>query len=284
VLAIQRFTAIGAIDAAFWLYRRHFGLLFAISLIVGVPASCVGAAQAYWKSHADPALPLQLALTLPNMAVAILASSFGSAATTHAASRIALGQHASIGGALAAARKVFARMLGAAMLAGSAIAICALLTGALVVGVSVGVLSLRTGRRFLEMALVCLGLGIPALILLVRWSLVAPTIVLEGATSARALGRSVELTEGRRWKILAVLALYLLASLSIAGGLGAGIELLGEGVRDNQLLQTVLGQAISALLSPVLYSALVLLYYDARVELEAFDIAVLAHWQTSGAA
>jgi hypothetical protein len=274
MLAIQRFTAIGALDAAFWLYRRHFGLLFGISLIVGVPVSCFGAAQAYWKEGS-----LSLISSLPSVALSVLASTIGTAATTHAVSCIANGQATSIRAALAQARSVFPRLLGATLLVVGGIAICALLAGALVAGVSVGLFSSARGYRpLLLLGLITLGVGAPGLALLVRWSLIAPIVVLEGARPARALGRSVELSEGRRWKILAVLSLYMLASLSIAGGLAVLVGLIEVGTAAGQLLQTLLAQATSALLSPVLYSAVVLLYYDARVEIEAFDVATLATW------
>jgi hypothetical protein len=282
MLAIQRFTAIGALDAAFWLYRRHFALLFGISLIVGVPVTCFGAAQVYWKEASDPALAL--VSSLPNVAVSVLASTVGTAATTHAVSCIARGQAVSIRAALAQARSVLPRLLAATLLVVGGIGICALLAGALVAGVSVGLLSGRGGRHLILLGLITLAVGAPGLALLVRWSLIAPIVVLEGARPARALGRSVELSEGRRWKILTVLSLYLLASLSIAGGLAVLVGLIGEGTAAEQLLQTVLAQATSALLSPVLYSAVVLLYYDARVEIEAFDVATLATWHTSPAA
>jgi hypothetical protein len=282
MLAIQRFTAIGALDAAFWLYRRHFGLLFGISLIVGVPVTCSGAAQSYWKEAADPAL--SLVLSLPNAAVSVLANTIGTAATTFAVSRIARGQTVSIKSALGQARRVFPRLLAATLLIVGGVAICAFLAAALVAGVSVGLLSTRGSRHLIMLGLVALALGAPALALLVRWSLIAPVIVLEGARPARALGRSVELSEGRRWKILTVLALYLLATVSIAGGLAVLLGLLEAETAVGQLLQTLLAQATSALLSPVLYSAVVLLYYDARVELEAFDVATLATWHTDQAA
>jgi hypothetical protein len=282
MLAIQRFTAIGALDAAFWLYRRHFGLLFGISLIVGVPATCFAAAQSYWRQGADPTLAL--VLSLPNVAVSVLASTIGTAATTHAVSCIARGQAASMRAAFEQARRVLPRLLLATLLVVGGIAICALLAGALVAGVSVGLLSGRGHRQLILLGLVTLAVGAPGLALLVRWSLMAPIIVLEGARPARALGRSVELTEGRRWKILTVLSLYMLASVSIAGGLTLLVGLVGEETAAAKLLQTLLAQATSALLSPVLYGAVLLLYYDARVELEAFDVATLATWHTSSAA
>jgi hypothetical protein len=81
-----------------------------------------------------------------------------------------------------------------------------------------------------------------------------------------------------------VLSLYMLASVSIAGGLTLLVGLVGEETVAAKLLQTLLAQATSALLSPVLYSAVMLLYYDARVELEAFDVSTLATWHTSPAA
>jgi hypothetical protein len=280
MLAIQRFTAIGAIDAAFWLYRQHFGLLFAINLSVGVPVTLFGALHAYWQTQsAEPAGGF-LAGSLSELAVSLLAGAFATAAITQAASQIALGKAASVGHALNSAWRVFARLIATSLLAGACVGMIALLGGMVLAAVSLGLLTPAGPQRYIMGAAILVGVLVPLLLLFVRWSLVAPIVVLEGARPARALGRSAELSEGRRGKIIAVIGLYLLASVAIAAGMAALGGMLGETELAREILRTAATQATSALLSPILNVAIALLYYDARVEHEAFDVATLAALHT----
>jgi hypothetical protein len=280
MLAIQRFTAIGAIDAAFWLYRQHFGLLFAINLSVGVPVTLFGALHAYWQAQtAEPALG-SFGGSPSELAVSLLAGTFATAAITQATSQIALGKSTSVGQAFAIAWRAFARLFAASLLAGACVGMIALLGGMVLAAVSLGLLTPAGPQRYIMGAAILIGVLVPLLLLVVRWSLVAPIVVLEGARPARALGRSAELSEGRRGKILAVIGLYLLASIGITAGLAAFGSMLGETELARNILRTAATQATSALLSPILYVAVALLYYDARVEHEAFDVATLVALHT----
>lgn len=276
MLAIQRFTAIGAIDAAFWLYRQHFGLLFAINLSVGVPVALFGALHAYWQAQTGKPVGGFFMGSLSELLVSLLAGAFATAAITQAASQIALGKSSSVLHALHSAWRVFARLIATSLLAGACVGMIALLGGMVLAAVSLGLLTPAGPQRYIMAAAILIGILVPLLLLLVRWSLVAPIVVLEGARPARALGRSAELSEGRRGKILAVMGMYLLASVGIAAGLAALGSMFGETELARNILGTAATQATSALLSPILYVAIALLYYDARVEHEAFDVATLA--------
>jgi len=280
VLAIQRFTAIGAIDAAFWLYRQHFGLLFAINLSLGVPVTLFGALHAYWQAQTGEPVGGFFAGSLSEVIVSLLAGAFATAAITEAASQIALGRPTSVGQALGSAWRAFARLLATSLLAGACVGMIALLGGMVLAAVSLGLLTPATPQRYVMGAAILIGVLVPLLLLFVRWSLVAPIVVLEGARPARALGRSAELSEGRRGKILAVIGMYVLASVGIAAGLAALGSMFGETELMRDILRTAATQATSALLSPILYVAIALLYYDARVEHEAFDVATLAALHT----
>lgn len=53
----------------------------------------------------------------------------------------------------------------------------------------------------------CVALIVPGMMLVVRYSLIAPVVVLEKKGVSDALGRSTELTIGRRWQIFGALVL-----------------------------------------------------------------------------
>jgi membrane-anchored glycerophosphoryl diester phosphodiesterase (GDPDase) len=262
MLAVRRFSAIGAIDAAFRLYRRHFAVLFLISLVVNVPATVatllvtwawVVASRGLVGDEADlvgsvlPAASLVLAALLVALAVAIVAGMFGVAMTTRVASALARGRPASLSVAFAESRVAFWRLLGASV----------------------------------TVSLACVGgslfLLVPGLILYLGLVFVAPVVMLEGAAVSEAIERSWRLTTGRRGKVFTALALVaLLFGIAIAG-LSSLPALFTEA--DSLLVSltaTFFAQAVAAVATPVWYVAIVLLYYDARVELEAYDVQLLA--------
>lgn len=264
MLAVQRFSAIGAIDTAFRIYRAHFGLLFLISLMVNVPITLVSVVATYLRhlvqtdaiSMQD--VPAELVDVMPaliiagtfvaTMAVSLIASMFGTAAATQVASRIALGQQPDLSESIAAAIHVFWPLFGATLLTALAS--------------SVGML------------LCC----VPGIIIAIGLLFIAPVIVVEKQGATDALARSWELTKGRRLKILGTLTLIGLITLGAWVGLAIVIATVADlqGSLLGEMLQSVGGQVISALVTPISYVAIVLLYYDARVDREAFDVELLA--------
>ena len=258
VLAIQRFTAVSAIDGAFRVYRTHFRVLFTISLLINAPVAAANVALTLLQHRLERAtsegggelLVLGLMLVVALLGVVVLglvASMFGTAASTEVASRAATARPVELNDALAAALRSFWPLLGASLLTTLAIAF---------------------GMLFFL---------VPGVVLALGFAFVGPVIVLEGAGVGQAIERSWRLSRGRRLKILAVAALLLVVMLTTTGLLSL-VQLLPE-LRGNlalQLGQTLATQAISVLFTPVWYVAMVLLYYDGRVEQEAFDVQVLS--------
>jgi len=271
MLAIQRFTATGAIDAAFNLYRRHFKVLFLISLIVNVPTTLSNLLVAYAQHHLEsgalglgaqggaddpgavgdllPILGMWGGFFMLSLIVSLIASMFGTAAATDVASRAALGQRVDLFRALDAAKQVFWVLFAT---------------------------SLVTSLAFFLGSLFCF---IPGLVLALGFAFIGPVIVLENVGVGEAIERSWFLTGGRRLKILGV---WLLIGL-IIGFANVGLALMVQfaptlhGTLAGQLLQTGLSQAIAALGTPIWYVSNVLLYYDGRVDHEAFDVETLAN-------
>jgi hypothetical protein len=127
-------------------------------------------------------------------------------------------------------------------------------------------------------------LGIPfAVFVGVGWSLVYPAIMLEGLGAWAAMGRSWELVDGHRWRLLACLILmglivYLLVSIP-AGLFGflSGIIAVAAGGSPTMLMLAQIGNAIFQVVGQTLFGAIgfvtaTLLYYDLRIRKEAFDL------------
>ncbi len=110
----------------------------------------------------------------------------------------------------------------------------ALLTGAVafatfssLAGTRVGLLaSLKSGARVLLPVLgvaILTGLGtglgllliVPGLVLMCMWFVAVPVAAIEGAPTLSAMGRSIDLTRGYRWRILGVLCIWFVTMLVI---------------------------------------------------------------------
>jgi Membrane domain of glycerophosphoryl diester phosphodiesterase len=71
-------------------------------------------------------------------------------------------------------------------------------------------------------------LVVPGLLLMARWAVIVPLIVLEGAPWRRALARSNELVRGRTWSVVAIfVAITLIGLALVAVPVAVGYWLLG---------------------------------------------------------
>jgi len=123
-----------------------------------------------------------------------------------------------------------------------------------------------------------IALIVGAIFLYVRFYFTVASVVLEDETS-NPIGRSWNLTKGLWWHIFGT---SLLASL-IAGIAGivfaiptALIAINDTGQSMAWVFQAVLGAASTVLLTPFTIGVIVLLYFDARIRKEGFDLAVMA--------
>jgi hypothetical protein len=100
-----------------------------------------------------------------------------------------------------------------------------------------------------------------------RYFAVVPVVVLEGASPARAFGRSSELAKGRKWHILGALVLvyglYLLVSVGLTGVFALG---------GNVALVLLASTLLTIVAFPIVGLATMVLYYDARIRAEGFDL------------
>jgi hypothetical protein len=120
---------------------------------------------------------------------------------------------------------------------------------------------------------------IPGIIVYLALSLIYPVIIAEDSGGAESLGRSWELTKGYRWKIFVAMLVSFAVSAAITYGIQIPMLVIAS-VSFTQgnapvwfvilnALASVLGSVVPA---PLLAIASCLIYYDARVRKEGFDL------------
>lgn len=127
---------------------------------------------------------------------------------------------------------------------------------------------------------------IPGIVFML-WFVFAPIIVvLEGRSSVAALRRSKMLVKGYFVKTFVIVGLLTAAVLAwgaiggvIIGGLQVALQTLVRSAGHSGMIEPVtwtLEYAVICLISPLVFIALILMYYDLRARKEAYDNTVLA--------
>ena len=290
-------------DAAFSLCRRNFVLIAAISAIVQVPYAVVAFAlyqaanyaglqdqlQNAQQSLSNPVQPLtqdQLQPILNALGPILLVSGvlalisiflvlpLAEAATTRAVSDRYLDRSASIGSSYRAALGRLGPLVLQSLILGLGIAV--LLAAAFALAV---VLAAALGGAGIPLILVA-WLAVVAVVIMVyvRTSLAAPAIVLERLSGWRGLVRSWNLVTGLFWRLLGIRLLLGLITGIISAIVVFILSFAGIGLDTNGrfILQEVASAFAAVFVSPITYIAVTLLYYDARIRKEGFDIEMLA--------
>ncbi|HEY4866176.1 MAG TPA: glycerophosphoryl diester phosphodiesterase membrane domain-containing protein [Candidatus Dormibacteraeota bacterium] len=117
--------------------------------------------------------------------------------------------------------------------------------------------------------------------ILVRWSMAVPALLAERRGPVQAIQRSWELTRGNWWRLFGILIVVVLIQLvmnSLLGAAGLPIAILIPFVSN--LVRGAVAVTVStlgtALVTPILYLCVVLLYFDLRIRKESFDLDQLA--------
>jgi hypothetical protein len=282
------------LDATFSMYRRNFLLIAAISAAVQVPyamlayviyqvfdytalQATLSSLLAELRTGAVPSDQVQSQLlsalggVFAVIGILLLVEIFlvlplAEAATTRAVSDRYLERDTSVATSYVAALRRLGPLVVQSLI---------LLLGAAVVIGLVLIVTVGLGGVGLVLLLPALALGI---FVFVRTSLAPPAIVLEGLSGPGGLARSWNLVRGLGWRMLGIRLLIALITIIIEGVVAVLITLPGAGLDANgRLLLNQLGSTIAAVfVGPITYIGVTLLYYDARIRKEGFDIEMLA--------
>lgn len=255
------------LDDIFRVYRRHFGLLCGIALLLSLPslilelasgsadqfgyiASALGniANPAALVGAPPPPTPNLALLGLTYLVFLVLVP-FTVGAISRAGIDLVLGDPVTVRSALTGVARRYLPLMGLA---------------AIFVAISP------------------LALCFPVLIwLVVRWVVAVPALLAEGIGPVRALDRSWTLTRGNWWRIFGILVVMYLLQSAVSGALGVfafplgiAIPFIPDLVRGGIIL--TVSTLASALVLPILYLCIVLLYFDLRIRHESFDLDQLA--------
>jgi hypothetical protein len=129
---------------------------------------------------------------------------------------------------------------------------------------------------------------IPGIIIFVGLAVSTPALVLENLGARAALSRSWMLTRGHRKRIFNSIAVaFLLMSIPMfaLGGYAASRmaedPTLGVVVSTEALVLNAVAAFLAALMRPLFYCLLTVVYYDLRVRKEAYDLELLAGGQVA---
>ncbi len=199
-------------------------------------------------------------------------------ATTFAVSEVYMGRSASI-------TQVYGRMRGRI----GALLWLLFLVGIRLVGLWIltfVIIGMAAAIHAIVGGLVAIGAILAAAILTVfmmlRWGVSVPALVLEGLPARRAIRRSIELTSGRLGRVFllglcATMVTYGALALFQAPFVGMAMYVGMDTWTGLALSATggILGTIATTITSPFLIIGLALIYYDARVREEGFDLEVM---------
>ena len=126
--------------------------------------------------------------------------------------------------------------------------------------------------------------GVASVLIFLRLSLLAPSLIIEGRGAVSAIRRSWMLTKGNVGKILGVFLIAYLLVMVISGileGPTQAIMLLdrSKGASVPQVvtvLNALVATVVDTVLVPITSIVAILLYYDIRIRREGFDLEMLA--------
>ncbi|HKC19456.1 MAG TPA: hypothetical protein VKE27_07455 [Candidatus Dormibacteraeota bacterium] len=254
------------LDETFRMYRRHFVLFAGISVILSIPSAALfGLAVASLSSALRQTngqitdfsflTPLLTGFGA-GLIVNLLFLPFSMGAIVYAASESALGRPVTAGGVLSGVLRRYFGLLGFWLL--------------FLISFWVSV--------------VPCGLLVPLwLWVFVGWIVVTPAMFVENIGLGNAFSRSWWLVQGRWWRTFLVLFLiaiiWYVAQFALSAFLQLGSVLLQLIVSPfiAAAISSAIGQIVSALASPILQIAIVLVYFDLRVRKEGLDLFQMAH-------
>ncbi len=262
------------LDEGVRLYRRNWIRFVTIAAIVAVPVSVLQAGSTWLNVSATPSFggagvpgdsltpvllsqAVQLGVSVIDAIVTVLMTG----ALIYVAGRSYLGQVITPRQAYGYAARRLLVMIGSYLLAGLIVLI-------LIVASIIPCVGWLGGPPATAFATVNLSV------------LIVPIVMLEGKGVRASLRRSWALTKSQFWRVLLLAFLLYLFNLAVIGGPIWVVAILVVAVTQNPTYVAFVTVAVSALVNliftPIWGVCITLLYYDARVRREGFDLAWLA--------
>lgn len=280
-LALRPRPASEIVDAAFQLYRRHFSQLVTLSAAVFAPYVLI---QLLVTGGQPIDEEVAVAGTVALVLGAWLFGSLAEACIVVAVSNSYLRNDPDVGASLRQTLRRFGRVLLAVsakwfvigfvsvvpvMIAAVVAAIVVAGTGGVGDGQSPAAMIAMVGVFGLTM----LVLGLPLLLYFFGAYFAVPaTVVLEGLGVIAGLKRSSALSKGHKWKVYGALGIPLV----IFQLLQLVITLVTRGLPIPAVLAFVMEQGVTIVGYPIIAVIATLLYYDARIRKEGFDLEMMA--------
>jgi hypothetical protein len=239
---IREMSFAEVLDTGFKLLRNHFSLLVGMAAIVYMPTAFLTAIFQDPNASAPESMASVTAM-LGGLAIGMLLAMVGTtvvfAGITWAIGQIYLGRTVTAGESLRRGLQRLMPLFGTSFL------------------------------YFFFVALGCLLFVLPGIYLSIGYILLYPVMLIEDTFGMHALRRSRALMAGHMWRGFGILVVMTLISSIVSGGLAfafGSIPFLGP-------LASGMGQALAGAYGS---AVLVVLYFDSRCRLEAFDLEHLA--------
>lgn len=304
VIPLRPLSVFEILDGAVTTMRAHWRTVLGISLAVAVVIQVVAtAATRKWMPDADQLdalsngtaptpdeLTEQLGATLGATSVSVFVQQLGvvviTAMLTFVVSRAVLGRSVSLGEAWRDSRPRLLRLLGLLFL------ITLLVAAVVAAGFVPGAVVIAAGATAPGTALFLLG-GVAGTVaavwLWVRFSLAAPSLMLEKQGVVTAMRRSAKLVRGNGWRIFGILLLTQLLVLTLTTIFQLPASLLATSISGSSdgsmsgaleatnswtfLITSGIGEVLAYTIAlPISAGVTALLYLDQRIRREALDL------------
>ena len=123
-----------------------------------------------------------------------------------------------------------------------------------------------------------IALFVPGIMLLIRWCAAVPAEIMESKGVFGSMGRSAELTKGRRWAIFGLGLIVLIIVLLVEAVIAAIVLPGGNFIRDMNLplFQYLIAPLISVVTTPLAMAGTASLYFELRSTREGVGVEALA--------
>jgi hypothetical protein len=279
-LELRPRTGTEIVDASFQLYRRHFRALLTVNAIVYAPYVIL---EYIFRGELYGDVAPSAALLLVPL-VGLMIGSFSEAAIVLAVSNSYLQGEPDPTAALRGTLRRFGTILiavflkylliGLSMIVGLFVIMFPLVFLLIAVRgvIPADDLVLAGALGLLAGVIALLGALPIVLYVFARYFAVPATVILEGLGVGAGLGRSADLSKDFKRKVCGTLALPYVLLIIIQ----LTVMFVAEQLPGPAILSFLVTQLPSLVLTPILAVIATLLYYDARIRKEGFDIEVMA--------